>query len=378
MHGREEERGQLKRKLLAGVSINMPAPRRIGKTWTINRLAGDLKRDGWVAIEVDVEGVDRQEEFSKRLCKGVEAQLSRQDRFKSHLSQRFQNLIGGGWSGSAIDALGKMDPIEFLEVLISSLNESEEKSAILIDEIAYFFLKCAERDQEEAYKFAYSLRRIQQANRNVRWVLTGSIGLNIVAKRYGLAGAFVDFETFMLHPFTKGEARSFLRDPNVQSQINHIFDSTDEDFEKMFDELGWLAPYYLKLVANETKPSEFDQDRQIAVATFEDFKEAFDRLLQPGRDTEFCVWRGHIEKNLASTDQGLAFKILDLLSKDRDGEVLDTILAMAPLAERESSRKQVKQILAILLNDGLLRLADGRYQFQSGLVRRYWKEYEAE
>jgi ribosomal protein S3 len=91
----------------------MPAPRRIGKTWTINRLAGDLKKDGWVAIEVDVEGVDKQEEFSKRLCKGVEAQLSRQDRFKSHLSQRFQNLIGGDWSGSAIDALGKIDAIEF-------------------------------------------------------------------------------------------------------------------------------------------------------------------------------------------------------------------------------------------------------------------------
>ncbi len=378
MHKREKEREKLKRKLLAGVSINMPAPRRIGKTWTINRLAGDLKDDGWVAVEVDVEGVDRQEEFSKRLCKGVEAQLSRQSRFKSHLNQRFQNLIGGDWSGSAIDALGKLDAIEFLEVLISSLNESEEKSAILIDEIAYFFLKCAERDQEEAYKFAYSLRRIQQSNKNVRWVLTGSIGLNIVAKRYGLAGAFVDFETFILQPFTTSEARSFLRDPIIQSQINHIFDSTDEDFDKMFDELGWLAPYYLKLVANETKPSEFDQDRKIEVATFEDFDEAFDRLLQPGRDTEFCVWRGHIEKNLASTDQGLAFKILDLLSKDRDGEVMDTILAMAPMAELASSRKQVKQILAILLNDGLLRLTDGRYQFQSGLVWRYWKEHEVE
>ena len=101
-------------------------------------------------------------------------------------------------------------------------------------------------------------------------------------------------------------------------------------------------------------------------------------MLQPGRDSEFCVWREHIEKNLISADQEVAFKILDLLSKEKDGETLETILAIFPQTERASSRKQVKQALGILLNDGLFRLVESRYQFQSGLVRRYWKEYEAE
>ena len=57
MHDRLRERRLLKRKLEAGLSIHMPAPRRIGKTWTIGRLADDLRDDGWHVIEIDVEGM---------------------------------------------------------------------------------------------------------------------------------------------------------------------------------------------------------------------------------------------------------------------------------------------------------------------------------
>ncbi len=378
MHNRKQERDQLKRKLQAGISINMPAPRRIGKTWTINRLAFDLKKEGWTAVEVDVEGLQHPREFSRLLCKSIEGQISVVEKYKSHFHQRIQGILGGEWDGSPIDALGKIDPIEFLETLISSLSESVEDSAILIDEIAYFFLKCAERDKDEAYNFAYRLRAIQQKYKGVRWLLTGSIGLGIVAKRYGLGGAFVDFETFALKPFSKKEARSFLRDPATQSQINHIFDASDNDFDAMFDELGWLAPYYLKLVANETRPSKIDQIRKIDIATTEDFEAAFEKLLLPGRDTEFSVWEEHINKNLAASDKSIAMTVLNTLSAGQSGEKLDTILANVSNKDAASSRKQLKQILAILINDGLLHVVGDRYQFQSGLVRRYWKEYEAE
>ena len=64
MHHRMNERKHLKRKLEAGISIHMPAPRRIGKTWTIGRLAADLRKAGWQAIEVDVQGMDSPREFA--------------------------------------------------------------------------------------------------------------------------------------------------------------------------------------------------------------------------------------------------------------------------------------------------------------------------
>src|SRR5271168_2083879 len=112
MHNRHQERGLLKRKLGAGLSIHMPAPRRIGKTWTIGRLAADLGADGWRVIEIDVEGMRTPGEFARNLCARIEAQIPARDRFKTHAVLRFNNLLGGGWGDKPLDALGKVDPIE--------------------------------------------------------------------------------------------------------------------------------------------------------------------------------------------------------------------------------------------------------------------------
>lgn len=377
MHNRENERAHLKRKLEAGVNIHMPAPRRIGKTWTINRLASDLRQAGWVAIEVDVEGMRKPEEFARDLCVRIEGQSSIKDRFKTHIVQRIGNLLGGGWGDKPLDALGRVDPIEFAETLVASLNDSSERSAIIIDEVAYFFLALAEDAPADAHDFAYRLRAIQQRYKNVRWLLTGSIGLETIARRFGLEGAFVDFDRFELEPFTAEEARSFMRDPNVQQQFNHMFDASDDDLDVMFAELGWLAPYYLKMVANEVRPSIASEGGKLPVATRADFDASIEKLLQPNRRSEFAVWREHIRKNLPAADRAIAEKLLHAMSRSGEGETEDTLIAQASSVQAVAKR-QVGEILAMLMNDGLIAKFDGRYAFRSGLIRRYWQEYEAE
>ncbi len=378
MHGRTAQRQQLKRKLEAGISIHMPAPRRIGKTWTLNRLASDLAADGWCAIEVDVEGIRTPEAFARELCKRIEAQSTLKAKFEAHFSQRIANLLGGGFGDRPLDALGKVDPLEFLETLIASLDEAGTRSAILIDEIAYFFLHCAEDDPKGANSFAYRLRALEQRYKNVRWVLTGSIGLDTIAKQYGIEGAFVDFETFVLEPFTTEEARSFIRDPEIQQQFNHMFDASDADFDSMFTQLGWLAPFYLKLVANEVRPAEPGADGKPPIVSTAEFEAAFERLLQPNRQSEFAVWREHVSKNLPTALRQIAMHLLHRLSETPDGEILDTLLARAEQAQKGATKRQVRDVLAILINDGLITKCGDRYAFRSGLVRRYWHEYEAE
>ncbi len=234
------------------------------------------------------------------------------------------------------------------------------------------------KKKKEAYHFAYRLRGIQQKYKNVRWLLTGSIGLNVVAKRYELDGAFVDFESVALEPFTNEEAMSFLRDPTIQAQLNQMFDASDEDFDWMFKEIGWLAPYYLKLVANETKPSLFNEDGSVPTATVEDFKNAFTKLLGPGRCGEFAVWKEHVRKNLPAAERELALVVLDCLSQKADGEKLDTLLSIAVKTTASITRKKLKSVVHILMTDGLLEARTERYFFRSGLIRQYWKEYEAE
>lgn len=377
MHSRENERIQLKRKLQAGISIHMPAPRRIGKTWTIGRLAQDLRASGWQAIEVDVEGMSEPEEFARDLCVRIEAQFSAKERFKAHAIQRLSNFLEGDWGDKPLDALGRVDPLDFAETLIESLDASGENTAIIVDEVAYFFLALAQRDAEAARHFAYKLRALQQRYKNVRWLITGSIGLDTIARRYGLEGAFVDFDTFVLEPFTREEARSYMRDPIIQQQFNHLFDAADEDFDAMFAELGWLAPYYLRMVANEVRPSGSKENGSM-LATRADFETAFERLLQPNRRSEFAVWREHVEKNLPTADRSLAKRVLTHLSANIEGDTGDTLLARIQSDDASVARRQLLDILAMLTNDGLIVKADRRYAFRSGLVRRYWAEYEAD
>ncbi len=376
MHTRPTERAALKQKLAAGVSLHMPAPRRIGKTWVMKRLAADLRDDDWLVIELDLQGKGAPSDLTQGLCHQIEMQQSFWKRLSAHARQRVDNLKGGRWGSDLKAAFGKLDPAEFLETLIASLNAQDGRTAILIDEIAYFFLELAKTDADAAKALAYQMRALRQTFPKVRWLFLGSIGLTTIARRYGLDGAFVDLDPFTLQVFTPDEARSFLRAPETQQLLSHPFDADDADFDWMFAELGWLAPYYLTLVANEVRPSACKEDGT-PLATRDDIDAAFDALLQPDRKSAFCVWEDHVRKNLPAADQKIARHLMDSLSEYSDGEIQDTLLASAQERDGSVTRRKIKDILDMLLIDGLLTRTGDRYRFRSGLIRRYWQEYEA-
>ncbi|MBU2865493.1 AAA family ATPase [Pacificibacter marinus] len=373
MHGRENERDILKRKLKAGHNIHMPAPRRIGKTWTINRLAEDMRKENWLIVEMDVQGMSAPDKFARRLCQKIQGQLPTTSGLHAAFKNRLDALIGGEWGTNPINAIGQVDPVAFLDALLETLGKEGKQSAIFVDEIAYFVLGFAEKNENGAKDFFYELRNLQAEYSNVRWLFTGSIGLNFVAERFGLGGAFVDLTTFILEPFDETEAGSFLRDPATQMGFNHQFHASDQDLKVLFEELGWLAPYYLKLVGNEVRPSGPEHGGMLT-AKQEDLRAAMEKLLEPTRKSDFAVWREHIDKNLPQTDRDLARGVLGRVSAAADGETLDTLqAAMAP-----AKPKAVRDILDILQSDGLTDLTEGRYRFRSGLIRRYWQQYEVD
>ncbi|SNZ19200.1 AAA family ATPase [Cohaesibacter gelatinilyticus] len=372
-HARPMERASLKRKLESGRNIQMPAPRRIGKTWTINKLAEDMGNEGWLIVELDVQGISDPDEFSKQLCRKIQSKLPLQDSAWTSFKKRVENLASRDWNGKPLDALGSLSPADFLDALIAALSKQEKKAAILVDEIAYFVLELAEAKKKVAKNFFYELRRIQSEHKDVRWLYTGSIGLDAVAERYGLTGAFVDFQRFVLEPFTEEEAHSFICDAETQKTLTCPFCADKKALDYMFREIGWLAPYYLELVGNEVKPSG-DKKENARQASKSDIEAALERLLKPDRKGDFAIWREHIDKNLPKSDKKIAVSILHALCQAPDGEEIDTLIA----SNDPQPSKKVKSVLDVLQNDGLVHKVGERFCFRSGLVRRYWKEYEAE
>src|ERR1700734_3494329 len=133
-HHRNDERAELRRLLLSGESVLMLAPRRIGKTWLMKRVAEDLVTVGVTCIYIDVEGMQSEEEFLRALCGAIEKKQELLKRVTAHLSQKFKQLTSGVSEATIVQIVGKVDHKLFLETLIESLNQSEARAAILIDE----------------------------------------------------------------------------------------------------------------------------------------------------------------------------------------------------------------------------------------------------
>jgi hypothetical protein len=208
-HHRIAERHELARLLEAGRSIQMPAPRRIGKTWLIGKLAEDLKAKGWICVSIDLQGMRTEQQFFRTLCQEIEKSQDLHRSALAHLLARFRHHIkDGAGAASLLQLLTQgVDPRAFSESLIKSLDGHGKKTVVLIDEISLFVQELAKSDAGAARAFLYHLRNLREANRNVRWLFTGSIGLDVVAARFGLQDALVDMDIFELRPFNLEEAR---------------------------------------------------------------------------------------------------------------------------------------------------------------------------
>lgn len=209
LHYRPEERKTLRFHLEQGTSINQPGPRRIGKTWLLKKLAEDLRKAGWIVVLADVAGLSREAEFFQELCRQIEASAGLKGRAMGRLRQVLENLgtndLTKGWQ----EAL-RTDWRAFARTLVETLAAQGDKTVLMVDEIALFVSALAQRDADAARIFLYQLRSLRQAHPQVRWLFTGSVGLDAVARRLGLGGALLGLEILPLEPFDEAAARSFL------------------------------------------------------------------------------------------------------------------------------------------------------------------------
>ena len=208
----------------------------------------------------------------------------------------------------------------------------------------------------------------------MRWLFTGSIGLDIVARRAGLQGALVDLKPFPLDPFGEEAARSYLDHLCAIRRGSTQFALDDAAFAHLARELGWLAPFYLQLIADRIAPSGPPSgDRP--TAQIADVDRAFEELLRPEYRTQFSTFEEHVEKNFPKPEARRLRLILGACCEIRDGETEATLLARARQAEPFVTLRTLKDSLTALATAGFLVEQRDRWRFRSGLLRRYWHRY---
>jgi hypothetical protein len=334
----------------------------------------DLQALGWLTIFSDVEGMRTEDEFLRDLCKKIEEVGSIAQRARGQFVQRLQQLVTGDFDGNPISAIGRVDVKRFSEALVASLDEQQVDAVILVDEIALFVSTRLAVDRDATLDFLYHLRKLRQAYPRVRWVLTGSIGLDVVARRANLAGALIGLEIFPLEPFSKVEACAYLNELCQNGKVRWPFALDDAGFDHLASQLGWLSPYYLKLISDRIKPSG-DKTRGLPLATIADIDRAFDQLLMPVYRGHFTAWEEHLRKNFPKVEADILHSILESCCSQPEGETIATMQARLVQKYPALTPRELMESLSSLANDGFLSEIDGRWCFRSGLLRRYWVKY---
>lgn len=374
IHHRISERADIKVRLMAGVNLLMLAPRRIGKTWLMGKIEEDMTAAGWRCIRIDVEGRDSEEAFLRELCAKIEEQQQLKKRLWSHVSQRLKQASVDGLGEGLLQSIGRIDHHAFLETLVDALNRESGKTLILVDEIALLVLELAKKDPDATRNLLYHLRKLQQSYPNVVWYLTGSIGLDVIARRFEMSGALLGVDVVPLEPFSAQEASSYLDELADKAVILHPFSLTPEALDVLVAELGWLSPYYLRQLAQVLRANGPEIGGRPS-ATPEDIETAFETLLAPRHRGYFAAWEEHVVKNFVSADSANLHLILDLLCEHPNGEKESTIAA-ALNAVGVSGQGKLREHLRDLQSDGYLIKKADRWAFRSGLLRRFWREYK--
>ncbi len=375
-YGRRTETDAIFRRFDAGKNLLMPGPRRLGKTFVLQRLEERAGKHGYVAVSVDVSHCRDERAFFAKLCQAIEHKRGQGDSLLKSLQLRLKQVFHGAstspdsWWQAALN----LDWETFAEHLITTLAEDpDHRWAILIDELPVFLLHLEDTPNglAQVKGIAYRLREFRERLPRLRWLMTGSIGLEPLARRGEYLGAFNNLEPFELLPLSSQAACALLKDWAQTGLFEHRQQISDHEAEAIVAASGWLSAYYLEAFGKQLHGNPAAD----AGTALERVAEARKRLLQPTNRNYFETWPEHIRKNFAEPIRGRLFALLAYLADFENGLSTDGLLPA--LNEAALPRRDLLRLLNTLEEDGFIvrDLDADRHRFRMELLRLWWQRF---
>lgn len=359
----------------------MLAPRRVGKTVLLNRLKEMASEHVFRAVSFDVEGVREEKDFFREFCSAIREEQSTGAKLLTAFSDRLGGLLKGkeNPNGDWRQWLIHTEWQEFADHLLAHLNNDKGRTpwVILVDELPIFVQALQAKGDDSAKTFLYWLRGMRQKYGNIRWIYAGSIGLDSVARRYNIEGALNDLTIFTLKPFDELTAKGFICD--IAARRNCRVEESASQI--IVDRLGWLAPYYLKRIAEDACGLALDGQPEAGVlsefvkisVSNKNAEKALDDMLLLEKRLYWASWREHLDRNFTEPDRSQLFALLEAVAKSSNGASKDMLLSAIIKHSSSATETILRNLLDILLNDGYLdKGTDGRYRFQMHLLREWW------
>jgi hypothetical protein len=353
----------------------MLAPRRVGKTVLLERLKEESGSKGYRAIVLDVEGYREERAFFREMCASIQEEIGAGQTLLASFAERLKRVVQGAeFEGDWRNLLLKVDWALFADNLIAQLEDEKDGKTwlFLVDEITIFTkaLLDGPEGRERASEFLYLLRRLCREHPRVRWLYTGSIGLDTLARRHGIEGALVDLDIFQLEPFGEATAKGFLQQLATRSGCS----ITDDGLSALLGRLGWLAPYYLGKIGEAACELAAAKVIDETVAN-----EAGDSLLKLEHRIYWSTWREHLDKNFPEPEKTRLFNLLAEIARSPRGATLDTLLLILNRGSEGFGGEVLREYLDTLEADGYVTGDEtrGRFRFRLNLLREWWLRYVA-
>jgi hypothetical protein len=260
--------------------------------------------------------------------------------------------------------------------LLEILAEQDRPVILFLDEVAILvnrllrgsdYLITAQRKEEVDAFLSWLRANSIRHQGKIRFVVTGSIGLEPLVRQAGLSATLNTFTPFHLEPWTREVAAGCLG--ALSNGYNLTI--TPEAIEEMLDRLGVYIPHHVQMF--------FDHAYQEARMT--GTLEVSLDMVRTVYESSMLGIRGHVE--LSHMEERLRLVLgpkLDLLALDllTEAAVVGALTAAAirVLALEhfgEDWAAPARDVLGILEHDGYLKSRGGGYSFASALLKDWWR-----
>lgn len=358
-----------------GNNIQITAPRRVGKTsilWYL--LDNNIAERHYVYV--DTESVADASHFYRKLLEGIlnNSRISRSIKLKTGLEDKgnrfFQKIKSIKLFNAALEFNHEPEVRDYYEefqnFLTGYASVEDIELVLLIDEFPQTIENIRKKDADAAVNFLQRKRELRLdpvISKNVRFIYTGSIGLNQTVSAINATATINDLASIEVEPLSEAEALELFH-KLLHTQSRTINASGEK---ALMEILQWYIPFHIQLIVQEI----IQATNAEAEVTKEIVEKAIEELLSLRHKNHF----DHYYSRLKTHFKDDAFKYADMLLKELAMQHTLNKKDSVELAVKYHQEEDYRKIIENLMYDGYIHYntTRGVYLFNSPILKRWWE-----
>ncbi len=356
-----------------GSNILIAAPRRVGKTSLMFYLMDHPKKD-YNFLYLTTESVNNENEFYRRLVnKLVKADfVTKLTKLQTYFNIHFPEIKKIGPEGIEFGSKEIHNYVDLATQILRSINSSGTKLVLLLDEFPETLDNIIRDEGESAgvhfLQISRELRQDPEISTNIRFIYTGSIGLENIVGLLNSSSTIMDLSRLKVPTLNHDEAKQFF----ALLLENTSFKMPSSLVDQALGRIRWLIPFYIQLLFEEI--ANICRDGKSNTVSSKILDNAFACLLE--RRNAFEHWHTRLRASLGTSEYNFSKEILNITSEN---EQIDSneILDIAVKYELESKQCD---LLNSLVYDGYINNQENErvYRFNSPILRMWWRQNVAQ